>query len=77
MATLKKEQEPALYICPEATLLTLEDNAPLMQAMLLQNEQMGPAMSLFDLIGARNPDPVSLMDDITTFDRENDGLINN
>ena len=72
LAALKKEQEPTLYICPEATLLSLEDNATLMQAMLLQNEQMGTAMSLLDIIGARDPDPVSFMDDITAF-RENTG----
>lgn len=73
LGTLKKEQEPTLYICPEATLLTPKDNATLMQAMLLQNEQMATAMSLLDIIGARNPEPISFMEDITTF-RENTGI---
>lgn len=72
LALLKKEKEPTMYLCPEATLLSLDENATLMQEMLLQNEAMGTAMSLFDIIGARDPDPVSFMDDITTF-RENTG----
>lgn len=72
LKALKQEKEPTLYICPEATLLSLEDNATLMQAMLLQNEEMGTAMSIFDIIGARNPDPLLFMDDITTF-RKNTG----
>ncbi|HKK76631.1 MAG TPA: phage tail sheath C-terminal domain-containing protein [Saprospiraceae bacterium] len=72
LAVLKKEQEPTIYVCPEATLLSLENNASLMQAMLLQNEQMGTAMSLLDIIGSHHPDPQHFMDDITTF-RENTG----
>jgi phage tail sheath protein FI len=72
LALLKKEKEPTMYLCPEATLLSLDNNATLMQEMLLQNEEMGTAMSLFDIIGARDPDPVLFMDDITTF-RENTG----
>ncbi|MBW2937636.1 phage tail sheath family protein [Aureisphaera sp. CAU 1614] len=69
---LKNEDEPTMYICPEATLLTLEDNGTLMQSMLLQNEEMGTAISIFDVIGGRNPDPIMYTDDITNF-RNNTG----
>ena len=72
LALLKKEPEPTMYICPEATLLSVDDNATLMQAMLLQNEEMKTAMSIFDIIGGRDPNPNQYMDDITTF-RENTG----
>lgn len=69
---LKNDDEPTMYICPEATLLTLEDNGTLMQSMLLQNEEMGTAISIFDVIGGRNPDPIMYTDDITNF-RNNTG----
>jgi uncharacterized protein len=72
---LKSEQEPTLYLCPEATLLTLADNSTLMQAMLLQCGTMQTAISIFDVIGARDPDPLLYIDDIATF-RVNVGNIN-
>jgi len=64
---LKNEKEPTIYICPEATLLTVDDNANLMQVMLLQNAEMKTAISIFDVIGGRNPDPILYMDDIEVF----------
>jgi uncharacterized protein len=64
---LNKEQEPTMYICPEATLLTVADNSTLMQAMLLQCSSMQTAISIFDIIGARDPDPVLYTNDINTF----------
>lgn len=69
---LKNEEEPTMYICPEATLLSLDDNATLMQSMLLQAEEMQTAVCLFDLIGGRDPDPIGYTDDIQTF-RNNTG----
>ena len=36
LALLKNEQDPTMYICPEATLLSVADNSVLMQKMLLQ-----------------------------------------
>jgi len=69
---LKNEMEPTMYVCPEATLLSVENNANLMQAMLLQNAEMKTAISIFDIIGGRNPDPVMYMDDIEVF-RDNTG----
>jgi hypothetical protein len=70
---LKKEEEPTMYICPEATLLSLDNNATLMKEMLLQNSEMGTAISIFDIIGGRNPDPIMYTEDITNF-RNNVGV---
>ncbi len=64
---LKKEPEPTMYICPEATLLSVADNASLMQAMLQQCTEMQTAISVFDIIGGNDPDPNTYMDDISTF----------
>lgn len=72
LALLKNEQEPTMYICPEATLLSVDNNATLMQQMLLQSEEMQTAVSILDIIGGRNPDPIMYMDDITAF-RNNTG----
>lgn len=69
---LLNEQEPTMYICPEATLLSVSDNAALMQAMLLQSQEMQTAICIFDVIGGRDPDPVSYTSDISTF-RSNTG----
>lgn len=64
---LQNEQEPTMYICPEATLLSVADNSTLMNEMLLQSSTMGTSISIFDIIGARNPDPILYTNDITTF----------
>lgn len=72
LALLKNEEEPTMYICPEATLLPVAANGTLMQEMLLQNEEMGTAISIFDIIGGRNPDPIKYTNDIETF-RNNTG----
>jgi hypothetical protein len=69
---LENEFEPTLYICPEATLLSVAENGTLMQSMLLQNEKMQTAMSIFDLIGGNSPDPLLFTQDIQTF-RNNTG----
>lgn len=67
LAILKNEEEPTMYICPEATLLSVANNANLMQEMLLQNTEMKTAISIFDVIGGNNPDPILYINDITTF----------
>lgn len=67
LALLLKEPEPTLYICPEATLLSMEDNGTLMQSMLLQSTKMQTAMCLFDIIGGNAPDPVLYTQDISNF----------
>lgn len=72
VAILKNEQEPTMYICPEATLLSVSDNATLMQTMLLQSQDMQTAICIFDIIGGKAPDPVLYMNDIDAF-RNNTG----
>ncbi|KGL63602.1 phage tail sheath family protein [Polaribacter sp. Hel1_85] len=72
LALLKNEEEPTMYICPEATLLPVAANGTLMGEMLLQNAEMGTAISIFDIIGGRNPDPIMYTNDIETF-RNNTG----
>jgi phage tail sheath protein FI len=71
---LLNEQEPTMYICPEATLLSVSDNATLMQSMLGQCVSMQTAVAIFDIIGGRNPDPIMYTNDIVTF-RENTGAL--
>lgn len=67
LALLKNEQEPTMYICPEATLLSPDNNATLMQSMLLQSSEMQTAVSIFDIIGGKDPDQYMFMNDITAF----------
>ncbi|RZK69281.1 MAG: phage tail sheath family protein, partial [Pedobacter sp.] len=71
---LLNEQEPTMYICPEATLLSVADNGALMESMLLQCTETQTAMCLFDVIGGRNPDPILYTQDIVTF-RNNTGVL--
>lgn len=73
LTVLKNEDEPTMYICPEATLLSPADNATLMQEMLAQNADMGTAISIFDVIGGKTPDPLLYTTDITNF-RNNTGM---
>lgn len=72
LALLKNEEEPTMYICPEATLMSVENNGTLMQEMLLQNTEMQTAISIFDVIGGNAPDPIMYTNDIETF-RNNTG----
>lgn len=74
LALLLNEPEPTMYICPEATLLSLENNGTLMQQMLLQSTKMQTAMCLFDIIGGDDPDPILYTQDIANF-RMNTGSI--
>lgn len=67
LGLLKNEQEPTMYICPEATLLSVDNNATLMQSMLLQAEDMQTTVCLFDIIGGNAPDPIMYTNDIQTF----------
>lgn len=72
LALLKNEQEPTMYICPEATLLSVDNNGTLMQEMLLQASEMQTAVCVFDIIGGNAPDPILYTNDISTF-RNNTG----
>lgn len=67
LALLKNEEEPTMYLCPEATLLSVDDNSTLMQSMLLQAEDMQTAVCIFDIIGGLDPDPILYTKDIETF----------
>jgi len=69
---LLNEKEPTMYICPEATLLSVADNGTLMQDMLAQCEAMQTAICIFDIIGGYNPDPLNYTADIEAF-RNNTG----
>jgi len=74
LALLQNEEEPTMYICPEATLLSVAANGTLMEEMLLQCSNMMTAVSIFDIIGGKNPDPIMYTNDITTF-RNNTGVV--
>lgn len=67
LVLLKNEEEPTMYICPEATLLSANDNGTLMQSMLLQAQDMQTAICIFDIIGGRAPDPILYTQDIENF----------
>lgn len=73
LQVLSNETEPTMYICPEATLLNLNDNGTLMEQMLVQAEQMQTCMCIFDVIGGRAPDPINYTKDIMNF-REKSGM---
>ena len=72
LALLLNETEPTMYICPEATLLSVANNGTLMQEMLLQCTEMQTAVSIFDIIGGNAPDPILYTQDIDAF-RSNTG----
>lgn len=67
LSYLLNETEPTMYICPDATLLSLPDNEALMQGMLHQAATMQTTVCLFDIIGGANPDPIMYTDDIQNF----------
>ncbi|MGK4568209.1 phage tail sheath family protein [Flavobacterium sp. 3HN19-14] len=67
LTLLQNYQEPTMYICPEATLLDIENNGTLMQTMLQQSSDMQTSISIFDVIGGNDPDPLLYMNDIITF----------
>ncbi len=64
---LKHEQEPTLYLCPDAILLPAQDNATLMQAMLAQAQTLRTAVCLFDVINGDRPTPDRYPQDIAAF----------
>lgn len=69
---LQNEDEPTMYLCPEATLLSADNNGTLMSYMLSKCSSKQTAVSLFDIIGGDAPDPITFMNDIQTF-RNNTG----
>jgi len=67
LALLKTETEPTMYICPEAILLSVDENAILMKSMLLQAEEIQTTVCIFDVIGGANPNPALFTKDIESF----------
>lgn len=67
LEALLNTQEPTMYICPEATLLSLANNGILMQSMLNQANDMQTTVCLFDIIGGDSPDPILYTQDIANF----------
>lgn len=67
LALLLNEQEPTMYIAPDATLLSVDNNGSLMRTMLAQSAKMGTSVSILDVIGGNAPDPLSWTKDIDTF----------
>lgn len=64
---LKNEQEPTLYLCPDAILLSAQDNATLMQAMLTRAQTLRTAVCLFDVINGDRPTAGGYLQDIAAF----------
>ena len=67
LAALRDESRPTLYVCPDATLLSPQDNAALMQAMLAQADAQGTVLCLFDVINGDRPTADGYMQDIAAF----------
>jgi phage tail sheath protein FI len=74
LALLTNVEEVTMYICPEATLLSIANNSTLMEEMLLQCTEMQTAISIFDIIGGNKPDPILYTNDILNF-RNNTGVL--
>jgi len=72
--SLISEQEPTMYVVPDSTLLSDEENHSLAQEMLGQSAEMGTIFSIFDIRGGDTPDPLKFEDDIETF---REGIGNN
>lgn len=64
---LRDQTEPTLYVCPDATLLSPQDNATLMQAMLAQADALGTALCLLDVINGDHPTADGYTQDIAAF----------
>lgn len=67
LAALRDQAEPTLYVCPDATLLTSQDNATLMQAMLAQADAVGTVLCLLDVINGDHPTADGYAQDIAAF----------
>lgn len=63
----KKQADITMYVIPEATLLADGDYSTLMQTMLEQSSTLGTAMSILDVKGGREPDPLLWKQNIQNF----------
>lgn len=64
---VKNTIDVTLYICPEATLLTLNDNSYLMQKMLRQCSELNTAIAIFDIKGTNSSNISSYKNSIADF----------
>lgn len=64
---LQQVPDTTMYIVPEATLLSIDENSTLMEKMLLQSGDLGTTVSIFDIIGGREPDPILYTEDVQNF----------
>lgn len=67
LAVLKQVEDTTMYIAPEGTLLPADENGTLMEEMLLQSGDLGTTVSIFDIIGGHEPDPILYTQDIQNF----------
>ena len=74
LSGLKKEHELTLYVFPDATLLSQENYATLIQAVLLQCNELRSTMGLLDVQGGNNPTEQKYLSLIESF-RNNTGNI--
>jgi|TARA_B110000259_G_scaffold34897_1_gene38951 phage tail sheath protein FI len=76
LATLKSTEDVTMYVCPEATLLSVNENGTLMESMLLQASNMQTAICIFDLIGGKNPTQTKYQQSVDQFKSKvgNEGL---
>ncbi|SMC20232.1 hypothetical protein SAMN02745857_00879 [Andreprevotia lacus DSM 23236] len=72
LQALNSEEEPTLYLCPDAVQLSDADNAAYMQAALLQASTLGSCMCLLDVPSGHQPEPQRYALDIAAF-RHNTG----
>ena len=64
---VKNIPEVTLYLCPEATLLSVDENGILMQKMLNQCSELNTAMAIFDVKGTKSTHISSYKNSIADF----------
>jgi phage tail sheath protein FI len=67
LAALKKVDEVTMYVAPESTLLSDGDYQTLLESMLMQSSTMQTTVSIIDVKGGREPDPILWPNDIQNF----------
>jgi uncharacterized protein len=67
LAALKKIDEVTMYVAPESTLLSDGDYQTLLETMLMQSSTMQTSVSIIDVKGGREPDPILWANDIQNF----------
>jgi len=67
LEAVKKLSDPTMLVVPDATLLSQDDNAQLMQEMLAQAAYTQSRVAILDVPGGLAPDPELWQNDITQF----------